>query len=199
VIVSAIRTPIGKYGGILRDVRPDDLTTIVLRAAVERAGITPETIDDVYMGCSNQAGEDSRNVARMALLLASLPNTVPGATVNRLCGSGLEAINDAARVIMSCEGDTVVAEGVESMTRAPPVDLKPECAFPRGGMKLADTTVGWRFVNPNWAPEYPPIDLGETAENLAEKYSIQRTEQDEFALNSHVRAIQAMDSGRFED
>lgn len=199
VIVSAVRTPIGRYGGILRDVRPDDLATIVLRAAVERAGIVPETIDDVYMGCANQAGEDNRNVARMAVLLAGLPDTVPGATVNRLCGSGLEAINDAARVVMSCEGDTIVAGGVESMTRAPFVALKPEYAFPRGGMKLADTTIGWRFANPNWAPEYPTIDLGETAENLAEKYSIQRMEQDEFALRSHTRAIQAMDSGRFKD
>jgi acetyl-CoA acetyltransferase family protein len=199
VVVSAIRTPIGKYGGILRNVRPDDLTAAILKAAIERAGISPEIIDDVYMGCANQAGEDNRNVARMAALLAGLPYTVPGATVNRLCGSGLEAINEAARVIMSGEGDVVVAGGVESMTRAPLVAPKPEYAFPRGDMKLADTTIGWRLVNPNWGPEYPPISLGETAENLAEKYSIGRTEQDEFALGSHVKAIQAIDSGRLKD
>jgi 3-oxoadipyl-CoA thiolase len=199
VVVSAIRTPIGKYGGILRSVRPDDLASAVLKAAIERAGIPPEIVDDVYMGCANQAGEDNRNVARMAVLLAGLPNTVPAATVNRLCGSGLEAVNDAARVIMTGEGDVVVAGGVESMTRAPLVALKPEYAFPRGDMKLADTTIGWRLVNPNWSPEYPPISLGETAENLAEKYSIGRTEQDEFALRSHVRAIQAIDSGRLKE
>ena len=199
VVVSAVRTPIGKYGGILRNVRSDDLAAAVLKAAIGRARISPEIIDDVYMGCANQAGEDNRNVARMAVLLAGLPNTVPGATVNRLCGSGLEAVNDAARVIMSGEGSVVVAGGIESMTRAPLVALKPEYAFPRGDMKLADTTIGWRLVNPNWGPEYPPISLGETAENLAEKYSIGRKEQDEFALRSHARAIQAIDSGRLKE
>lgn len=199
VIVSAVRTPVGKYGGVFRDVRPDDLATVALRAAVERAGIDSKTIDDVYFGAANQAGEDNRNVARMAVLLAGLPDTVPGATVNRLCGSGLEAVNEAARVIEVGEGETLVAGGVESMTRAPLVALKPERAFPRGGMKLADTTVGWRLTNPNWPPEYPPIELGATAENLAEKYSISRSEQDEFSLRSHSRAVLATDSGRFRD
>jgi 3-oxoadipyl-CoA thiolase len=199
VIVSAVRTPIGKYGGVLRSVRPDDLAVAVLKGAVEKAGIPRDSIDDVYFGCANQAGEDNRNVARMAVLLAGLPYDVPGATVNRLCGSGLEAVNDAARVICSGEGEVVIAGGVESMTRAPFVTLKPEFSFPRGDFKLADTTIGWRFVNPRWGPEYPPISLGETAENLADKYSIGRVEQDAFALGSHEKAVRATDSGKLKE
>ena len=199
VVVAAVRTPIGKYGGMLRGIRPDDLAVAVLKGAIEKAGIPRDVIDDVYFGCANQAGEDNRNVARMAVLLAGLPYDVPGATVNRLCGSGLEAVNDAARVICSGEGDVVVAGGVESMTRAPFVALKPEFSFPRGDIKLADTTIGWRLVNPRWGPEYPPISLGETAENLAAKYSIGRVEQDGFALKSHEKAVRAIDSGNLRE
>jgi 3-oxoadipyl-CoA thiolase len=199
VVIGAIRTPIGRYGGILRDVRPDDLAAMVIEAVVSSTGIDPSTIDDVYFGCSNQAGEDNRNVARMATLLAGLPYSVPGATVNRLCGSGLEAINDAARVIVAGEGSVLVAGGVESMTRAPLVALKPEVGFQRGGQSLVDSTIGWRFVNPRMPQDYPPISMGETAENLAERYHVSREEQDEFALASHTKAISAIDAGRFRD
>ncbi len=189
----------GKYGGILRSVRPDDLGALVMKEVLRRAGVKPEILDDVYFGCSNQAGEDNRNVARMATLLAGIPHSVPAATVNRLCGSGLEAVNDAARVIWSGEGDAVLAGGVESMTRAPLVALKPEAPFGRGGLHLVDTTIGWRFVNPAFPPEYPPISMGETAENLAEKYRIGRREQDEFALSSHRKAVAAASDGRFRE
>ena len=199
VILSAVRTPVGKYGGKLSTVRPDDLAALVIAETVRRAGLEPALVDDVIIGCSNQAGEDNRNVARMAVLLAGFPHTVPGVTVNRLCGSGLEAINMAARSIMTGEAKIVVAGGVESMTRAPLVTLKPEKGFPRGGMKLVDTTIGWRFVNPRWPASYPTYEMGETAENLAEKYRISREKQDEFALMSHRRAIEATDSGRFRD
>ncbi|MEM0287205.1 MAG: thiolase family protein [Nitrososphaerota archaeon] len=199
VIVAATRTPIGKYAGILKTVRPDDLASHVMKALISQAAIEPSLIEDVYFGCSNQAGEDNRNIARMAALLSGLPYTVPGATVNRLCGSGLEAINDAARVIWSGEAQAVIAGGVESMTRAPLVALKPDIAYKRGGMKLVDTTIGWRFVNPSWPKEYPPYEMGETAENLAEKYKIKRSEQDEFSLSSHKKAIKAIDSGRFAE
>jgi acetyl-CoA C-acetyltransferase/3-oxo-5,6-didehydrosuberyl-CoA/3-oxoadipyl-CoA thiolase len=199
VVVEAIRTPIGRYGGILRDVRPDDLAARVIEEVVSSTGIDPSDIDDVYFGCSNQAGEDNRNVARMATLLAGLPYTVPGATVNRLCGSGLEAINDAARVIVSGEGSVLIAGGVESMTRAPLVALKPEVGFQRGGQSLVDSTIGWRFVNPRMPQDYPPVSMGETAENLAEKYHVGREEQDEFALASHRKAVSAIDAGRFRD
>jgi acetyl-CoA C-acetyltransferase/3-oxo-5,6-didehydrosuberyl-CoA/3-oxoadipyl-CoA thiolase len=198
VVVDAVRTPVGKYGGILRSVRPDDLGALVMRGIVERAAINPSLIDDVYFGCSNQGGEDNRNVARMATLLAGLPYTVPAATVNRLCGSGLEAINDAARVIWSGEGKVLLAGGVESMTRAPLVMLKPEASFGRGGASLVDTTIGWRFVNPAFPSEYPPFSMGETAENLAGKYDIKRVAQDEFALSSHVKAVRAIEEGRFK-
>jgi len=198
VVVEAVRTPIGKYGGILRGVRPDDLVTLTIREILKRSKVDPEKIDDVYLGASNQAGEDNRNVARMAALLSGLPYTVPGATVNRLCGSGLEAVSDAARVIWSGEGDVLLAGGVESMTRAPLVALKPEAGFERGGLSLADTTIGWRFVNPSWSSDYPPLSMGETAENLAEKYKISRERQDEFAYRSHMKAIVAIDDGRFE-
>ena len=199
VIVDALRTPIGKYGGVLRSVRPDDLGALVIRSAVERSKVDRAAIDDVYFGCSNQAGEDNRNVARMATLLAGLPYTVPGATVNRLCGSGLEAVNSAARVIAAGEGDILVAGGVESMTRAPLVMLKSESAFKRGPASLVDTTIGWRFANPAMAQEYPPLSMGETAENLAEKHRISREAQDEFALASHRKAVDATKSGRFRD
>ncbi|MCL4355347.1 MAG: thiolase family protein [Nitrososphaerota archaeon] len=199
VVVEALRTPIGRYGGILKSVRPDDLGALVLRKALERARVDPASVDDVYFGCSNQAGEDNRNVARMATLLAGIPYSVPGATVNRLCGSGLEAINSAARVISSGEGDVLLAGGVESMTRAPLVTLKPEAGFERGGVSLVDTTIGWRFVNPAFPQDYPPLSMGETAENLAEKYSISRESQDEFALCSHRKAVEAARDGRFSD
>jgi 3-oxoadipyl-CoA thiolase len=197
VILGAVRTPIGKYGGILKDVRPDDLGALVLKDVAKRSSVEPSDIDDVYLGCSNQAGEDNRNVARMATLLAGFPYSVPAATVNRLCGSGLEAVNDAARVVWAGEGKIVAAGGVESMTRAPLVTLKPEKSFGRGEMKLIDSTIGWRFVNPRLAQEYPPLSMGETAENLAEKYKISRVAQDEFALASHIKATRAIDERRF--
>ena len=199
VVVEAVRTPIGKYGGILGSVRPDDMGALVLKAALVRSKVDPALVDDVYFGCSNQAGEDNRNVARMAILLAGLPYSVPGATVNRLCGSGLEAVNSAARVIIAGEGEILVAGGVESMTRAPMVMLKPETPFKRGGAALADSTIGWRFVNPAFPNEYPPFSMGETAENLAEKYKISRSAQDEFALRSHRKAVDARESGRFAE
>jgi acetyl-CoA acetyltransferase family protein len=199
VIVEAVRTPIGKYGGILKGVRPDDLGALVLKSVLHRSGMDAERIDDVYFGCSNQAGEDNRNVARMATLLAGIPYSVPAATVNRLCGSGLEALNSAARVIWSGEGEALLAGGVESMTRAPLVMLKPEAAFDRGGNALVDSTMGWRFVNPEFPEEFPPLSMGETAENLAEKYRISRRVQDEFALESHRKAVAAAKAGRFKD
>jgi len=197
VVIEAVRTPIGKYGGILRSVRPDDLGAVVLSAALNRSKVDPASVDDVYFGCSNQAGEDNRNVARMAILLAGMPYSVPGATVNRLCGSGLEAVNSAARVVMAGEGEILIAGGVESMTRAPMVMLKPEAPFKRGTATLVDSTIGWRFANPNFPSEYPLFSMGETAENLAEKYRISRSSQDEFALGSHRKAVEATKSGRF--
>ena len=197
-VVQAVRTPIGKYGGVLRSVRPDDLGALVMREAVSRSRIEPDILDDVYFGCSNQAGEDNRNVARMATLLAGIPYTVPAATVNRLCGSGLEAVNSAARVIWSGEGKVLLAGGVESMTRAPLVALKAESGFRRGAVSLVDSTIGWRFVNPAFPEEYPPISMGETAENLAQKYRIERQTQDEFALASHRKAVDATKNGRFK-
>ena len=199
VVVDAVRTPIGKYGGILRSVRPDDLGALVLREVLQRSKIDPASVDDVYFGCSNQAGEDNRNVARMAVLLAGMPYSVPGATVNRLCGSGLEAINSAARVIAAGEGEVLLAGGVESMTRAPLVMLKPDAAYMRGTATLVDSTIGWRFVNPAFPKEFPPYSMGETAENLAEKYRISRSSQDEFAFNSHMKAVEATRSGTFAE
>ena len=199
VVVDAVRTPIGKYGGILKSVRPDDLGALVLKAVLDRSGVDPASIDDIYFGCANQAGEDNRNIARMSLLLAGIPYSVPGATVNRLCGSGLEALNSAARVIIAGDGEILIGGGVESMTRAPLVMLKPEVAFGRGGVTLVDTTIGWRFANPAFLPEYPPLAMGETAENLADKYKISRASQDEFALSSHMKAVDATKSGRFKD
>jgi 3-oxoadipyl-CoA thiolase len=197
VIVEALRTPVGRYGGALKSVRPDDLAALVIAEVVKRAGIEAEAIEDVILGCANQAGEDNRNVARMAALLAGLPITVPGQTVNRLCGSGLQAINSAAHAIAAGEGSAFIAGGVESMTRAPFVMAKPESEFPRGDASLIDTTIGWRFVNPRLAEVYPPYSMGETAENVAERYRVTREEQDRFAGESQQRVERAIAEGRF--
>ncbi len=199
VIVDAVRTPMGKYGGILSEIRPDDLAAFVISGVLKRNGIPLEKVDDVYFGCGNQAGEDNRNIARMAALLAGLPVTVPGVTVNRLCASGLEAVVSASRAIMVGDGQIYVAGGVESMTRAPFVMPKASKAFQRGGLPIYDTTIGWRFINPKMEKEYPPLAMGETAENVAEKYSISRERQDEFALRSHIRASEANEIGIFEE
>jgi 3-oxoadipyl-CoA thiolase len=196
VILSAVRTPIGRYGGSLKDVRPDDLAALVITEAVRRADIDPGMVEDVVLGCANQAGEDNRNVARMALLLAGLPVHVAGQTVNRLCGSGLQAINSAAQTIQTGMGDIVVAGGVESMTRSPFVLGKADSAFSRS-MNLHDTTLGWRFVNPRLSAMHHPYSMGETAENVAARYEISRADQDAFALRSHQRAVAAQQSGRF--
>jgi 3-oxoadipyl-CoA thiolase len=199
VILAAVRTPMGRYGGALKDLRPDDLAALVIAEAVRRSGVAPASIEDVVLGCANQAGEDNRDVARMALLLAGLPISVGGQTVNRLCGSGLQAINTAAHAIQTGEGEIFVAGGVESMTRAPYVLGKSSAAFARGEMKLQDTTLGWRFINPRLAELYHPYSMGETAENVAEQCHITREEQDAFACESHRRAIAAIDAGRFRD
>lgn len=196
VILSAVRTPIGRYGGSLKDIRPDDLAALVVSEAVRRANIDSSSVEDVILGCANQSGEDNRNVARMALLLAGLPLEVAGQTVNRLCGSGLQAINSAAQAIQTGAGDTFVAGGVESMTRAPFVISKSNSAFARN-ITLQDTTLGWRFTNPKLAEMHHPYSMGETGENVAERYSISRTVQDEYALRSHQRAVAAQQSGRF--
>lgn len=198
VIVDAVRTPIGRYGGALRDVRPDDLAAVVIRALTERnPAVPPEAIDDVYFGCANQAGEDNRNVARMAVLLAGLPETVPGVTVNRLCGSGLEAVALAARAVWCGEGEIFIAGGTESMTRAPFVMAKAAAPWARQA-EVYDTTLGWRFVNPRLAERYPPLSLGETAERVAERWSVSREDQDRFALQSQMRCAAAMQAGRFD-
>jgi 3-oxoadipyl-CoA thiolase len=199
VILDALRTPIGRYAGVLSPVRPDDLAARVLAAAVERNELDASAIDEVYMGCTNQAGEDNRNVARMASLIAGLPQEVPGATVNRLCASGLEAVVQAGRQIRLGEADLVLAGGVESMSRAPLVMLKPERGFPRGNGELVDTTIGWRFINPSLSERYSTESMGETAENVAERYGVSREDQDGFALESHRRAIAAAEAGRFDD
>ncbi|HEY3249321.1 MAG TPA: acetyl-CoA C-acyltransferase [bacterium] len=199
VIVDAIRTPVGRYGGILREVRPDDLAAHVIRELIRRTRIDPNLIEDVIFGAGNQAGEDNRNVARMALLLAGLPVSAAGQTVNRLCGSGMQAVASAAHAIKLGEGDVLIAGGVESMTRAPFVMGKPASGYPRGEMKLQDTTLGWRFTNPHLAEMYSPYSMGETAENVAERFEISRTEQDEFALRSHTLAVRAIQEGRFKD
>jgi 3-oxoadipyl-CoA thiolase len=196
VIISAVRTPIGRYGGALKDVRPDDLGALVIREAVRRAEIDPASVEDVILGCANQAGEDNRNVARMSLLLAGLPVEVAGQTINRLCGSGLQALNSAVQAIQTGAGDTFVAGGVESMTRAPFVVGKSESAFGRN-LKLEDTTLGWRFVNPKLSALHQPYSMGETAENVADRYQISRADQDAYALRSHQRAVAAQQSGRF--
>ncbi len=199
VIVAAVRTPVGRHGGILKEVRTDDLAAYIIGKLVEKTGLNKEEIEDVYFGCTNQAGEDSRNVARNASLLAGLPYTVPGATVNRLCGSGLEAINQAGRAIQADLGDLFVAGGVESMTRGPWVMGKPANAFQRGDVNLYDSSLGWRFPNKRMAELYSLINNGETAENVAEKYSISRKDQDELAFASHQKALAAHASGRLKD
>lgn len=194
-IVEAVRTPVGRYGGALAGVRPDDLAATVLEAVVARSGIDPAIIDDVILGCANQAGEDNRNIARMALLIAGLPVEVAGQTVNRLCGSGLQAVASAAQAIAVGDADVVIAGGVESMSRAPLVTLKPESGYERGTRELVDTTIGWRFVNPVLDAKYPTISLGETAERVAAQWSVSREEQDAFALESQRRAAAAAASG----
>jgi len=198
LVIDAMRTPIGRYGGALSSARPDDLAATTVAAAVERNAIDAEAVDEVYMGCTNQAGEDNRNVARMASLLAGLPVQVPGVTVNRLCASGLEAVSQGSRQLRLGEGELVLAGGVESMSRAPFVGLKPERGFPRGGMELVDTTIGWRFTNPRMAERYSTESLGATAENVAERYRVTREDQDAFALESHRRAVAAAEAGRFD-
>jgi 3-oxoadipyl-CoA thiolase len=197
-IVEAVRTPIGRYGGALANVRPDDLAAIVLRAVVDRSGIDPGLVEDVILGCANQAGEDNRDVARMALLLADFPVEVGGLTVNRLCGSGLQAVNTAAHAIAVGDGDVFIGGGVESMTRAPYVQLKAGSPYERGSRELADTTLGWRFINPRLAARHHPDSMGETAENVAERWGVSRERQDAFALESQRRAVAAIEAGRFD-
>jgi acetyl-CoA C-acetyltransferase len=199
VIVATARTPMGRYGGQLKDVRPDDLAAIALKEACERAGVEPGDVADVILGCANQAGEDNRNVARMALLLAGFPIEVPGQTVNRLCGSGMQATITAAREIQSGGVDVMVAGGVESMTRAPWVLPKPDGAYPRGQQTMFDTAIGWRLVNPKMAQMYGTLQMGETAERVAQKYEVSREDQDAFALRSHQRAVAAQKSGRLAE
>ena len=196
-IVDAVRTPIGRHGGALAGVRPDDLASRVIKALVDRTDVDPSEIDDVLMGCINQAGEDNRNVARMALLLAGLPVEVPGQTINRLCGSGLQAVNSAFHAIQAGEGDMFIAGGVESMSRAPYVMLKAERAFSRGHPTTADTVLGWRFTNPE-LPSHWTIGLGETAEVVAEEFGVDREEQDAFAVESQRKAGAAISAGRFD-
>jgi 3-oxoadipyl-CoA thiolase len=187
VILAAVRTPVGRYGGGLAGTRPDDLAAIAVKAAVERAGVPPGEIEDVWLGCANQAGEDNRNVARMAVLLAGLPESVGGVTVNRLCASGLAAIVGACHAVIAGDGDLFVAGGVESMSRAPLVTAKPDAAFARGDRTLYDTTLGWRFPNPRLAELFPLETMGETGENVAEQWGVTREDQDAFALRSQQR------------
>ncbi len=199
VIIDAIRTPIGSLGGLLAPVRPDDMAAFVLKALVQRTGIDPTQIEEVYMGCANQAGEDNRNVARMAVLLAGFPVEVAAVTVNRLCASGLNAVNIAARAIKAGEGDVYIAAGVESMSRAPYSIAKAAQAFEYGNVTMWDTALGWRYPNAALKEKFGNESMGETAENLYDEQPISREEQDRFALQSHQRAIAAMDSGRFAD
>lgn len=199
VIIDAARTPMGRYGGILKDIRPDDLAAHVIARLIERNGVRKEAVEDVILGCTNQAGEDCRNVARNASLLAGLPDSVPGATVNRLCGSGLEAVNQAGRAVGAGEGDLFVAGGVETMTRAPLVIPKGNAPFARGNVTVYDSVLGWRFPNPRLGELYPLVSLGETAENVAEKYSVTREQQDAFGLRSHRNAVAAAEAGRLDD
>src|SRR5918911_293753 len=195
VIAGYVRSPIGRYGGALASIRPDTLAGHTIRALLDRTGIDPNEVDDVILGCANQAGEDNRNVARMALLLAGLPVEVPGQTVNRLCGSGLQAINAAAQAIWSGQGEVFITGGVESMTRAPVVMLKPETAFPRGTPEMADSTLGWRFPHPELVANGHTASLGETAENVAERRGVSREDQDELAVLSQQKAARARQSG----
>jgi 3-oxoadipyl-CoA thiolase len=199
VVLAAVRTPIGRYGGALSGTRPDDLAALVIGAAVARAGVPVEQIEDVYFGAANQAGEDNRNVARMAALLAGLPDSVAGVTVNRLCASGLAAVVSACHAVVAGDGELFVAGGAESMSRAPLVTAKPDKAFPRGDRALADTTLGWRFTNPKLVAMFPPESMGETGENVAERFGVSREDQDAFALASHRRWAAAADAGRFDD
>jgi len=199
VIVATARTPMGRYGGQLKDVRPDDLAAVALKEAVARAGVEPMDVDDVILGCANQAGEDNRNVARMALLLAGFPVEVPGQTVNRLCGSGMQATIAAAREIQAGAADVIVAGGVESMTRSPWAMPKPDGPYPRGPQTIYDTALGWRFINPKMAAAYGTLQMGETAERVAQKYEVSREDQDAFALRSHERAVAAQKSGRLAE
>jgi 3-oxoadipyl-CoA thiolase len=199
VILSAVRTPVGRYGGALADTRPDDLAALAVAAAVERANVPAAEIEDVYLGCANQAGEDNRNVARMAALLAGLPESVAGVTLNRLCASGLSAVVSACHAIAVGDGDLFVAGGVESMSRAPLAMAKPERAFPRGNQTVWDTTLGWRFPNPKLEAMFPLESMGETGENVAERWSVTREDQDAFALESQRRWEAAADAGRFDE
>jgi 3-oxoadipyl-CoA thiolase len=199
VVLSGVRTPIGRYGGALSDVRPDDLAATVIAEAVRRAGVRGEGIEDVYFGCANQAGEDNRNVARMAVLLAGLPESVAGVTVNRLCASGLSAVVSACHAVAAGDGDLFVAGGVESMSRAPLAIAKPEHAFPRGNQTAWDTTLGWRFPNPQMEELFPLESMGETGENVAERWSVSREDQDAFSLRSQKRWSAASEAGRFDD
>jgi 3-oxoadipyl-CoA thiolase len=199
VILSAVRTPVGRYAGGLADVRPDDLAALAVATAVERARVPAGEIEDVWLGCANQAGEDNRNVARFAALLAGLPDTVGGVTVNRLCASGLAAVVGACHAVIAGDGDLFVAGGVESMSRAPLVTAKPDGAFPRGDRVMHDTTIGWRFVNPRYAERYSTVSMGETGENVAGRWSISREDQDAFALESQRRWADADQDGRFAE
>ncbi|MGZ6372471.1 MAG: thiolase family protein [Candidatus Limnocylindria bacterium] len=199
VVVDGLRTPFGRYAGALREVRPDDMAAHVIRALLERTGVEPAAVDDVILGAANQAGEDNRNVGRMAALLAGMPVEVAGQTVNRLCGSGMQAVIAAAHAITAGDGDLFVAGGVESMTRAPFVVAKASAAFPRGEQTLYDTTLGWRFTNPRLADAYYPYSMGETAENVVERCGVTREDQDRFALASHQRWAAAQAAGRFAE
>jgi len=199
VIIDGVRSPIGKYGGGLSKVRPDDLLADVLKALMERTGVDPELLDDIYAGCGNQAGEDNRNVARMSSLLAGFPAGIPGVTVNRNCASALEAVNQGAKSIIAGEGDVFIGSGIESMSRAPWSMPKPDRTPSFGHPKMWDTTVGWRYDNPKMDEMYPIISLGETAENIADEMQITREDQDAFAVESHKRTTDAINAGRFED
>jgi 3-oxoadipyl-CoA thiolase len=199
VVLSAVRTPVGRYGGALSAVRSDDLAATAIAAAVERAGVDPAKIEDVYFGCANQAGEDNRNVARMAALLAGLPESVAAVTMNRLCASGLAAVVSACHAVAAGDGDLFVAGGVESMSRAPLVMAKPDKAFPRGDQTVYDTTLGWRFPNPRLGQMFPLETMGETGENVAERWNVSREDQDAFAAESQRRWAAAAEAGRFDD
>lgn len=197
-IIDAVRTPVGKHGGGLSQVRPDDLAAIPLKALLDRTNVPAREVEDVYMGCANQAGEDNRNVGRMALILAGFPEDVSGCTVNRLCGSGLEAVADAARAVMLGEANVYIGAGVESMTRAPWAMPKAEAGYPRGNLTVFDTSLGWRFTNPKLEQMGHTDSMGQTAENLAEMYKISREEQDRFAFRSQKKAVAAVDAGVFK-
>ncbi|MCZ7587897.1 MAG: acetyl-CoA C-acyltransferase [Gaiella sp.] len=199
VVLSAVRTPVGRHGGALAAVRPDDLAAIAVSAAVERAGVPSGEVEDVWLGCANQAGEDNRNVARFAALLAGLPETVAGVTVNRLCASGLSAVVGACHAVIAGDGDLFVAGGVESMTRAPLVMAKPDAPYARGNRTLYDTTLGWRFTNPRYEERFSAESMGETGENVAERFGVTREDQDAFALRSQERWANAHAAGRFAD